>query len=301
MKNVIIHAGATWSTAAQSFAAQKGVWQQARAPLAETVAAFHAQTPEGIFGKLGHAFTKAVKIAPMERKIRKLDHLQASEEQTLRKAATQVYRTLGEAALEASQNADDKRTYATLGDIESQLNDTASKLRAAIKEADEASDMELMDMAANNKGISLLSYFETDEAKEAIRAAGESIQALNGKLRDAQKQDVQLAKDLGFGNTLDLFVDMAGGFMGAFTSYLNMQKLDEAVDKMTGILDTVGKMQTEVGTGLRAIQTAAVKAQAGADANLAGLVQQMAPYLPEDTAGVLRGDRPALRVSPFNR
>ena len=90
---------------------------------------------------------------------------------------------------------------------------------------------------------------------EAIRAAGESIQALNGKLRDAQKQDVQLAKDLGFGNTLDLFVDMAGGFMGAFTSYLNMQKLDEAVDKMTGILDTVGKMQTEVGAGLRAIQT----------------------------------------------
>lgn len=301
MQNAVIAARVTWDTYSQSFSAQKSVWQENRAPLAAAVEAFNAQPPAGFFGKLGRAFTKATKIASMERKIRGLDGMIADEEQNLRQTAIGVYRDLGEAALAAKGGAADKDRYATLVDIESHLDDAAQKLRSAIKEADEASDMELMDMAANNKGISLLSYFETDEAKEAISAAGESIKALNGKLRDAQKQDVQLAKDLGFGNTLDLFVDMAGGFMGAFTSYLNMQKLDDAIEKMTGIQDTVGKMQAEVGAGLRAIQTAAIKSAAADNAKIAPLVESMTPYLPEDTAGVLRGQRPALRLSDLNR
>lgn len=301
MQNTVISASATWETHAQSFSAQKSVWQENRAPLSAAVEAFNAQPPAGFFGKLGRAFTKATKIASMERKIRGLDGMIADEEQNLRAKAVEVYRGLGEASLETKGSAEDKSRYATLVDIETQLDDTADKLRRAIKEADEASDMELMDMAANNKGISLLSYFETDEAKDAIRDAGESIKALNGKLRDAQKQDVQLAKDLGFGNTLDLFVDMAGGFMGAFTSYLNMQKLDDAIEKMTGIQDTIGKMQAEVGAGLRAIQTAAIKSAAADNAKLAPLVESMTPYLPEDTAGVLRGQRPALRLSDLNR
>jgi len=222
----VISATATWQTYEQSFTAQRGVWLDMRAPLAAQVAAFNAAETGGAFKKLGRAFTKATKIAPMERKIGKLDGFIQDEEQSLRGRARDIYRDLGEQALAANGSATDKDRYAALTGIDKLVHDARGKVAVAIREAEEASTLEMVDMFGNNKGLSLWSYLETDEAKQAIRAAGDAISALNTKLRDTQKQDTALVKDLGFTNTLDLFLDMAGGFAGAFTSYLNMQKLD---------------------------------------------------------------------------
>jgi hypothetical protein len=293
----IIAAQAEWQTYETSFTVQRATFLEIRAPLAAQVETFHAEEPSGILRKLSRAFAKATKIAPMERKIGKLDGFIQDEEQSLRNRARNIYKNLGEAALAANGSTTDKDRYAALTDIDKLVHDARGKVAVAIREAEEASTLEMVDMMGNNKGLSLWSYIETDEAKNAIRAAGDSISALNTKLRDTQKQDTALVKDLGFTNTLDLFLDMAGGFAGAFTSYLNMQKLDEAVDKMKGIQKTLGQMTGETGAGLRTLQTAAIKAEAAQNAALGKLVGDMTPYLPEDTAAVLRGQRPALRLS----
>jgi len=295
----VISATATWQTYEQSFTAQRGVWLDMRAPLAAQVAAFNAAETGGAFKKLSRAFTKATKIAPMERKIGKLDGFIQDEEQSLRGRARDIYRDLGEQALAANGSATDKDRYAALTDIDKLVHDARGKVAVAIREAEEASTLEMVDMFGNNKGLSLWSYLETDEAKQAIRAAGDAISALNTKLRDTQKQDTALVKDLGFTNTLDLFLDMAGGFAGAFTSYLNMQKLDEAAEKMKGIQKTLGQMAGETGAGLRTLQTAAIRAEAPKNPALGKLVSEMTPYLPEDTAAVLRGQRPAMRLDGF--
>lgn len=292
----IIAAQAEWQTYELNFTGQRRVWLEIRAPLAAQVAAFNAEETGGAFKKLSRAFTKATKIAPMERKIGKLDGLIQDEEQSLRTRVRNIYKSLGEAALAANGSQADKDRYAALTDIDKLVNDARAKVAVAIGEAEEASTLEMVDMFGNNKGLSLWSYLETGEAKDAIRAAGESIAALNTKLRDTQKQDTALAKDLGFTNTLDLFLDMAGGFAGAFTSYLNMQKLDEAVDKMKGIQKTLGRMAGETGAGLRTLQTAAIRAEEPKNPALGKLVSEMTPYLPEDTAAVLRGQRPAMRI-----
>lgn len=295
----IIAAQAEWQTYETSFTVQRATFLEIRAPLVANVAAFHAEEPFGILRRLSRAFTKATKIAPMERKIGKIEGFIQDEEQSLRSRARNIYKGLGEAALAANGSAADKDRYASLTDIDKLVHDARGKVAVAIREAEEASSFELMDMVGNNKGLSLWSYFETDEAKLAIRAAGDSIAALNTKLRDTQKQDTALVKDLGFTNTLDLFVDMAGGFAGAFTSYLNMQKLDEAVSKMQGIQKTLGQMAGETGAGLRALQTAAIRTEVPKNAALGTLVGEMTPYMPEDTASVLRGQRPPIRLQGF--
>lgn len=295
----IIAASAAWQTYESSFTVQRATFLELREPLAAEVAAFHAEAPSGFFRQLRRAFTQAAKIAPMERDIVKIDGFIKDAEQYLRGKARVIYRDLGEAALAANGSTFDKDRYAALADIDKRVADARGKVAVAIREAEEASTLEMVDMFGNNKGLSLWSYLETDEAKRAIRDAGESIAALNTKLRDTQKQDTALAKDLGFTNTLDLFVDMAGGFAGAFTSYLNMQKLDEAVEKMQGIQKTLGKMAGETDAGLRALQTAAIRAESAQNPDLADLSGKMTPYLPEDTAAVLRGQRPAMRIGGF--
>lgn len=287
----------TWQAAEAQFKQQREGWQTARAPLAERVAAFDAETNPTLLRKLTRAFEKVTRIASVKRKIGKLDTQMHSDELDVRSAAEANYQTLGEIALGMPQtSAADTQRYMTIKDIRAHVQDAAEKVATAIEEAQEASGYELMDMAANNKGISFLSYLETDEAKRAIRAAGDSIALLNTKLHDAQKQDTQIVKDLGFSNAIDLFFDMAGGFAGAFTSYLNMQKLDDAVERMEKIAETLSGIEQETARGMRLMQTTAIRAAQGDVDGMDKLARSIAPYMPEDTADVLHGRKAAPRM-----
>ncbi len=287
----------TWQAAEAQFKQQREGWQTARAPLAERVAAFDAETNPTLLRKLTRAFEKVTRIASVKRKIGKLDTQMHSDELDVRSAAEATYQTLGEIALGMPQtSAADTQRYMTIKDIRAHVQDAAEKVATAIEEAQEASGYELMDMAANNKGISFLSYLETDEAKRAIRAAGDSIALLNTKLHDAQKQDTQIVKDLGFSNTIDLFFDMAGGFAGAFTSYLNMQKLDDALERMEKIAETLSGIEQETARGMRLMQTTAIRAAQGDADGMDKLARSIAPYMPEDTADVLHGRKAAPRM-----
>lgn len=286
-----------WQSAEGQFKQQREDWQAARAPLADRVAAFDAEENPKFLRKLTRAFEKVTRIASVKRKIGKLDTQMRNDEFDVRSAAEANYQTLGEIAIGMPQtSAGDTQRYMTIKDIRAHVQDAADKVASAIEEAKEASGYELMDMAANNKGISFLSYLETDEAKCAIRAAGESIAALNTKLHDAQKQDTQIVQGLGFGNNLDLFFDMAGGFAGAFTSYLNMQKLDDAVARMEKISETLSGMEQEAARGMHLMQTAAIRAAQGGAEGMEQLAKSIAPYMPADTADVLHGRKAAPRM-----
>lgn len=287
----------TWQAAEDQFKEQREGWQTARTPLAERVAAFDAETNPTLLRKLTRAFEKVTRIASVKRKIGKLDAQMHNDELNVRSAAEANYQTLGEIALGMPQtSAADTQRYMTIKDIRAHAQDAAEKVATAIEQAQEASGYELMDMAANNKGISFLSYLETDEAKSAIRAAGDSIALLNTKLHDAQKQDTQIVKDLGFSNTIDLFFDMAGGFAGAFTSYLNMQKLDDAVERMEKIAETLSGIEQETARGMRLMQTTAIRAAQREVDGMDKLAQSIAPYMSEDTADVLNGRKAAPRM-----
>lgn len=287
----------TWQAAEDQFKQQREAWQTARAPLADRVAAFDAEQNPTLLRKLTRAFEKVTRIASVKRKIGKLDAQMQSDEFDLRAEAEKQYQTLGEIALGMpATSAADVQRYMTVKDIRAHVQDAAAKIATATQEAEQASSYELMDMAANNKGISLLSYLETDEAKHAIAAAGESISALNAKLGAAQKQDAQIVKDLGFSNTVDLFLDMAGGFAGAFTSYLNMQKLDDAVTRMQKISKTLSEMDAETGYALRMMQTAAIRSAQGGVEGMDKLAKSIAPYMPADTAEVLGGNKTIPRM-----
>ena len=89
---------------------------------------------------------------------------------------------------------------------------------------------------------------------------------------------------------------MAGGFAGAFTSYLNMQKLDDAVERMEKIAETLSGIEQETARGMRLMQTTAIRAAQREVDGMDKLAQSIAPYMPEDTADVLNGRKAAPRM-----
>lgn len=302
MNEYVLSSAATWQKYEQVFAEAQDVWREQRAPLVEQVAAFRAEEPSGFFGKLSHAFTGATKISNIERNLRAMDWHIGWQEKLLRGHAQEIYQGLGKAVLDASGNAADKALYASLSDIHNSVQHAIKAVGVAIVESVDASEMEVLDMVANNKVVSFLSYVETDEAKDSIQLAAQAIDRLNAKLRDTQKLEAVVVTDLDGENTLDLVVDMwEGGFAGAFTSYLNLLQLDGAIDKMGDMQIPLDDLRIETETGLRALEITSVRQAARQDAALDKLLRAMSPYLPEDTAAALDSQRPAPRLSDLRR
>lgn len=274
---------AEWQAAESLFKQQQQDWQSARAPLAERVAAFNAQDDNGWTRKVTRAFEKATRIALTKRKIGKLDAQIQDQQDTLHQIAQQQYQALGETAMAAGGLAQDAaERYAVIKDIRDHSRETAEKVSSAIREARHASDFELIDMVSSNRGMSFFSYLETEDARRAIREAGQSVAALNDKLCNAKKQDTHIAKGLGADNRLDLVLDMMGGFAGAFTSYLNMKKLDEAVTRMEKISETLVEVDADTTAEMRSLQTAAIRQAEKSVAAMAPLAASIAAYLPAD-------------------
>jgi hypothetical protein len=286
-----------WQEKSAALTAQKDALQDTRAPLAAHSADFKANKPAGLWGKLTYAFTKATKIASVDRKVRKLDTQIAGKDFELRQAATETYRQLGEFGLAKMLNGETLLDHYMDLQITRAKTDTAARAVAtAIDQSKEASDYELFDMASNNAGISLLSYFETDEAAEHIKAAGAALTDLNKQLRTAEKLDPTISSALQSGNNLDLFVDMVSDFAGIFTSYSNMKKLDEAVSKMGPVQTSLQELGDEVDKSLRHIQTVAIQAVQKQHPDMVAAVQSLQPHLPQDTVSALKAGPRAFKL-----
>lgn len=274
-----------WDQTSNTLKEQKEALAAERAPLAERVAAFAVNKPTGLFGKLSYAFTKATKISSVNRQIGKLDQQIAATDHAARTAAEDTYRQLGEFGLaHMTDGATLKTNYEHLKDTKEKWVIAVDRVSHAMEQAKDASDWEVVDMASNNLGMSLLSYMETDEAAQAIKEAGAALSALNKNLREQEKFEKVQARDLQFDNNLDLFVDMVSEFAGVFTSWSNMKKLDNAVEKMEGLQKNFGALGKEIDVGLRHIQTVAIQATQKQHPEMAVAVQAVKPFLPADAA-----------------
>ena len=269
-----------------------------RAPLGMRVAEFHAGKPDGMWGKLKHAFTKATKIAAVNRKVNKLDNQIAAKDDALREEAGEAYRQYGEFAL-AKMGGDGttlRANYEHMQETKTKLNTAIAAVDHAIDESKDASDWEGIDMMSNNFGLSLLSHLETREAVDAMKGAAAALTDLNKNLREQESFDKSIPDDLQSDNNFDLFVDALSEFAGIFTSWSNMEKLDKAVDKMGEIRKSLVEIGAEIDGSLRHTQTVAIQAVQKQYPALVEAVQTVSPYLPKDTVTALKSGPRAFKL-----
>jgi len=260
-----------------------------REPLETRLTDFNNEKPNGLWGKLKHAFAKATKMSGVNRRLRKLDTAIAGKDHALRGNALDVYTQLGENALRQMPNGDGARAdYAVLGESLKLLNQTRDTVNNAIEQAEDASGMELMDAVSNNKGISLMSYFETSEAADAIKAAQRSIDALSKKLETAPKLNAEFGGDLHFDNNLGLALDMLGGFGGTFMSLSNKRDLDDAAENLRDISTRLDGVEEELQKGRRQLLGVAISAGRKGDPTMDLMADRLAFYLPEDAQKGMR-------------
>lgn len=258
------------------------------APMKQRVAAFDANRQPGFLRSLRRAFTKAVTITPLKRKIKKREAARDAEARNLRAAARDIFRQMGESALTEMPNGKTfQADYASLNDTYKELAATKSVVHRAIEEADDASDWEMLDMASNNKGISMLSYFETDDAKDAIKAAAKSIDNIRHRLSETPLVSDDAARSLGVDNDFGLVLDMLGGIGGTLMSYSNMRDLDNAAEKLRGVSDKISAAQQEIDTARDNILGVAVSVARPQAPELDRLATALAPWLTEKTAAAM--------------
>ena len=269
-----------------------------RAPLGMQVAEFNADKPDGMWGKLKHAFTKATKIAAVSRKVNKLDSQIAVKDGAIREEAGEAYRQYGEFAL-AQMGSDGttlRANYEHMLETKTKLNTAIAAVDHAIDESKEASDWEGIDMMSNNFGLSLMSHMETREAVDAMKGASAALTDLNKNLREQKSFDKAIPDDLQADNNFDLFVDALSEFAGIFTSWSNMGKLDNAVDKMRDIRKSLVEIGDEIDGSLRHTQTVAIRAVQNRQPALMEAVKSVAPYLPKKTMAELKSGPRAFKL-----
>jgi len=287
-----------WEIQSRALQQEKRELSAQRAPLGMQVAEFNANKPDGMWGKLKHAFTKATRIASVNRKVAKLDGQIADKNRTLCEEAGEAYRQYGEFAM-AQMGGDGttlRANYDHLKETRQKLNTAIAAVDHAIGESREASDWEGIDMMSNNFGFSMLSYLETREAVDAMRGASAALTDLNKNLREQDRLDKEISDTLQSGNNFDLFVDALSEFAGIFTSWSNMKKLDNAVEKMHEIRQSLQSIGGALDASLRHSQTVAIQAVQKQQPALVAAVETVTPYLPKDTMTALKSGPRAFKL-----
>lgn len=245
-----------------------------------------------------HAFTKATKIAAVSRKVNKLDNQIAAKDNAIREEAGEAYRQYGEFAM-AHMGGDGttlRANYAHMQETKEKLHKAIAAVDHAIDESKDASDWEGIDMMSNNFGLSLLSHLETREAVDAMKDASAALTDLNKNLREQESFDKAIPDDLQSDNNFDLFVDALSEFAGIFTSWSNMEKLDNAVEKMGEIRKSLISIGAEIDGSLRHTQTVAIQAVQKQQPALVAAVKTVAAYLPQDTVTELKSGPRAFKL-----
>ncbi|NBX66528.1 MAG: hypothetical protein EBQ96_05985 [Proteobacteria bacterium] len=183
--------------------------------------------------------------AAYQKTIETFDPILESEAALLTKSGIDIT-----AAKQAFTHADAK--HMKYGEAIGQVQILRSAIENALSECSDATSMEWFDMASNNAGINLLSYLETEEAKEAIEAVTKAI----GSFKEYADANPDLfpknAKEPGehgidTGN-LYVLTDLAfdGGLLGAIFSYMNIGQLEEASEKLGMVLKAVNDLGRSV-------------------------------------------------------
>lgn len=119
----------------------------------------------------------------------------------------------------------------------------------ALDKISDAKNMEMLDLLSKNKGVSVLSYMENQEAGEAIKGVRRAMPAFqkalenyNITIKDFDSSAVRLAE---VGDGFDMMIDMAfDGF--DFMSLFTLNKLNNAESDMEDLRGKVKSIETGV-------------------------------------------------------
>lgn len=132
------------------------------------------------------------------------------------------------------------------------------KINTALSEVDDAQSMETLDLFSSNKGISIVSYMENEEAKEAIRQAQGSVETFQLAINDYNfylkgRQAPKIDADICDG--IDLILDLGlDGF--DFMSLFTLSALGDAEDNLQEARGKVVEVEAIVSAHLEATSRA---------------------------------------------
>lgn len=150
-------------------------------------------------------------------------------------------------ALFASEQQDAaKKELDSLEAIQEKTQDLLDAIAVAWKEADEAHGWENGDMFTSNAGISLISHFETTEAKDHLKIVGKKLEEYKNLMSDMQAQNpnIQLtskrAEDIGNVAQWDLIAGLLDfNVVSILTSWENRKQLIKAKEKLENISEAI--------------------------------------------------------------
>jgi len=142
------------------------------------------------------------------------------------------------------------RRCSEVGRVKKAADEYGEAIDHALSEIDDAESMETLDLVSKNKGISILSHMENDEANEAIgevkQAAQrfqEALEAYNGAVKEGCGRTDAVGR---INDDIDLVLDLIGdGF--DFMSFFTLSQLSDAEDALNelrknsaGIIEEIG-------------------------------------------------------------
>jgi hypothetical protein len=264
--------------------------QRERQKLASTVAAFDAEKPKGIGGKLGHAFDGMKKIRPLRNKITSLDQTIAQKVDVLRQRALDLHRQLGEQALAGLPNATLRKDYELFRSTSQNVSAALATIDFATTKCKNAANWEWRDMVEkHDKGAGLISYAGTRDAVRVLQEAAQMITNLGGQVKETGKALQEAGSIINSDNNYDFNLDMVGNETGGdLMSYLNMTKLGAAVDKLNDVAIKLRRLQAETENGRVNILGYAISMERQRDPFLDLFVRALEGYLPQNVAQGMR-------------
>ncbi len=212
---------------------------------------------------LGNAWTRSTQGASLSKEKKKLKRQKETLESTLSIKASND----GDLLLLATAGQDDdikqRLTAITTSllpleearnvytSVQAKTNDLLKIIQNAWEQADKAESWETYDMVGNNKGFTLLSHFETSDAKEHLDKVVGALEEYKGFMATIEERlpAIQLTTLRGQAiedmAELDLWAGLSGiDVISVYTSWKNLEKLGKAKEKLEDLKEKITPIST---------------------------------------------------------
>lgn len=269
-----------WDSYVSGQTAAKAAVDAKRETIEAQIKAFEDDRSPGFLNSLRRVFN-GIAVMPFKRgKVRRLNEDAADIVDDIRAEAAHTFDKLGQHAVASSAaGAPLIAQHSRLSKLLEQVSLTQDEVDEAADACRSASSMEMMDAFSKNKGVSIMSHIETDEAAQELREACHALKKLKAQLAAAPELEGGIAGDIESDNDFDFIMDMINYTMGNFTSISNMGKLDNAADNMDDMLQQLGRVEEKLERDLRGVSHAAITIACKSDAAAQKLMDSLQPHL----------------------
>ncbi|MDP2204798.1 MAG: hypothetical protein Q8K65_00670 [Alphaproteobacteria bacterium] len=268
-----------WQNAMEEHQQRRAGLRDNQRSLLQDINKIRDNKPEGLKGKLTHAFTCVTKLPWLKYKLQNGIVDIRREDRARNLKAEKLFGELsGRIMAVPDTPAAVAAEYIGLQGLRDHMKSTRSAVSDAISACQSASTTEMIDTFSRSKLISLASTLRTREAVSEINRAGDELNELKKSLGQVKTLDKDMPSDLAWHNNFDFAIDMFSQFAGTFTSLTNLQKLGAAQEDLTkarGSIDTLDRQTQKQAYTLAA--SAAAHPEVGAD--IKALTASLLPHL----------------------